>query len=395
LAVKKRKTANHPLVALRLQGKTFTIGSKRRAGMSFKDINLGGIEIMDMLFAFGIILLTLTLRMVLNRYIFKKIMKLAEKTSHDYDDLLLEAILPPVSAGVLATGFYYALRQLPFQPENWNWQETLSQSYRIALSLVAVWGVFRLADFVAKLISRMISRSDPDMAQQFAPLIRQALRWTVAIIGAILIVQNLGYSVGSLLAGVGIGGLAIALAAQETLANFFGTIVMFTDRPFKVGHWIKFADGEGTIEEIGFRSTRIRTFANSLIVVPNKLLTGGSVENWSAMNKRRVKAYIGLTYDSPPERVEELVKRVRLMLEGDSDVRQDFMLVNFTDFNAYSLDVLVYYFTVTTVWAEYLAVRQKINLEIMKIVHELELQFAFPSQTLYLGDEEFKRTIAK
>jgi MscS family membrane protein len=359
--------------------------------MSFTELDFGGIEILDMLIAFGIILLTMILRTVLNRYIFKRIMKLAGKTRHDYDDLLLEAILPPISAGVLATGFYFALRQLSFQPETWNWPETLSHGYRIALSLVAVWIVFRLADFVAKLISRMISRSDPDMAKQFTPLIRQALRWTVAIIGTILIIQNLGYSVGSLLAGVGIGGLAIALAAQETLANFFGTIVMFTDRPFKVGHWIKFADGEGTIEEIGFRSTRIRTFANSLIVVPNKVLTGGTVENWSAMNKRRVKTYVGLTYDSPPAKVEELVKRVRQMLEGDSDVRQDFMLVNFTDFNAYSLDVLVYYFTVTTVWAEYLAVRQKINLEIMKIVQELELEFAFPSQTLYLGDEDVKR----
>ncbi len=354
--------------------------------MTWLQTTLGGIAVTDILIAFGIILLTLILQRVLNRYLFKKILGLAARTRHDYDDLLLKAILPPVSALVIVTGFYLALRQLNLTVLDWNWIELLGQSYRIAISLVLLWLTFRLADFLAQIFSRMLSRSDPTMAAQFSPLIQQALRWTVAILGAILIIQNLGYSVGSLLAGVGIGGLAIALAAQETLANFLGTIVMFTDKPFRVGDWIKFEGGEGTLEEIGFRSTRIRTFANSIIVVPNKLLMSSVVENWSAMEKRRVKQVIGVTYDSPPEKVDQLVQRIRALLQSDAEVRQDFMLVNFTDFSAYSIDVLVYYFTVTTVWAEYLAVRQKINLEIMKIVEELGLEFAFPSQTLYFGD---------
>lgn len=363
--------------------------------MSFMSMTLGSISILDIIYAFSIILLTLIVSKILKRFVFKRVLRLVQKTSHDYDDLLMEAILPPVSATLLATGFYYALRQLHFEPVAWNWPELLGQGYRIAVSLVVLWFAFRLANFVAEIISRVLSRTDPEMAEQFSPLLRQALRWTVAILGTILIIQNLGFSVGSLLAGVGIGGLAIALAAQETLANFFGTIVMFTDRPFRIGHWIKFAEGEGIIEKIGFRSTRIRTWANSLIVVPNKMLTSGAVENWSEMGKRRVSMYLSLTYASPPKKIEELVGRVQVLLRSDSDIQQDFMLVNFTDFNAYSLDVLVYYFTVTTVWAEYLAVRQRINLAIMQIVSELDLEFAFPTQTLHLGDDDLKRDLSE
>jgi len=221
---------------------------------------------------------------------------------------------------------------------------------------------------------------------QLDPILKKTFRTMVVIIGGIAVIQNLGYSVGSLLAGLGIGGLAIALAAQETLANLFGSIVMLTDKPFTVGDWIQFRDVDGNVEAIGMRSTRIRTWSKSLVVVPNKLLTSEIIENWSAMPKRRVKMTIGVTYDSPREKVEELVKRVRRLLADDPDINQEFNLVNFTGFGPSSLDIFIYYFTKTTKWAEYLAIRQRINLEIMGLVEALGLSFAFPSRTVYFGD---------
>jgi MscS family membrane protein len=249
-----------------------------------------------------------------------------------------------------------------------------------------VWLAYRLCDPLTAALQGMMAKNDESVAQQFAPMIRQTLRFVIIMLAAVLIIQNLGYKVTSLITGLGIGGLAVALAAQDTLANVFGTLVMLTDRPFRVGDWV-FVDGvEGTVESLGFRSTRVRTWSKSLIVVPNKLLTEKHIENWSAMPKRRVKMTLGLTYNTPPSKVEAFVSQVKEMLNTDSSVDQDFHMVNFTTFGASSLEIMLYYFTRTTIWAEYLAERQRLNLKIMCIAEDLGVSFAFPSQTQYFGD---------
>jgi MscS family membrane protein len=202
------------------------------------------------------------------------------------------------------------------------------------------------------------------------------------------VIQNLGYSVSSLLAGLGIGGLAVALAAQESLGNFFGSISIIADRPFKVGDWIQVGDRvDGDVEEIGLRSTRVRTWSKSQLTIPNKVMAGEIIENWSRMPKRRVKQIVGVTYETKPEDMGALVEDIRELLRADEDVHQEFILVNFTDFGASSLDILVYYFTKTTKWLEHMDVRQRINLKIMKAVNARGLSIAFPTRTVYFeGD---------
>ena len=346
-----------------------------------------GIPLYKFILSLLIIFLSLIIRRIFHRYIVKILKKWTEKTKFEYDDLFIDAVHPPISALVIGIGFFLALKTLNIVIEGHDFAGFLNRSFDVALSVIAVWAAYRLSDLFVFIIRKILMRSNDDLGAHFADLFKQAMRIMVVVIGGIMIIQNLGYSVSSLLAGLGIGGLAVALAAQDTLANFFGTVVMLTDKPFKIGDWVQFRDVDGSVESIGFRSTRVRTWSKSLMIIPNKVITSEIIQNWSAMPKRRVKMTIGVTYDSPRDKVKALVEGIREILRTDEDVDQDFFLVNFTDFNASSLDIFIYYFTKSTQWAVHLDVREKINLKIMQKVEELGLSFAFPSQSVYFENE--------
>jgi MscS family membrane protein len=324
---------------------------------------------------------------IFNNVIIRLLKKWATKTRFEYDDLFIEAIYPPLSALILLTGFIFAFFSLNIPAEVIDISGFLSKTYPVAFSVIAVWIVYRLSDLLSFILRNFFAAGNQEIAIQFSDLFKQSLRILVVVIGGIMIVQNLGYSVSSLLTGLGIGGLAVALAAQDTLSNFFGTVVMLTDRPFQVGDWVQFGDVDGKVETIGFRSTRIRTWSQSLMIIPNKLLTSDIIQNWSAMPKRRVKMTIGITYDSPREKIQLLLERIRTLLKEDPDIDQESLLVNFTEFGASSLDILIYYFTRSTKYAEHLTIRERINFKIMQQVEELGLSFAFPSQTVYFGNQ--------
>ena len=355
--------------------------------LDFLQKEFGGVPLFRYIFFFLIFLASLIIRKLFNKYLSKKLVVLTGKTKTKYDDLIVKSVLAPLNVLIIIAGLFFAISVLNLPLGVLNIQQFLIETLRVIISIVIVWIFYLLCTPVSEILRDLISKSDKQLADQFSLILRQALRVSVIVIGGILIIQNMGYSVSSLLAGLGVGGLAIALAAQDTVANLFGTFVMFTDKPFKVGDWIQFKDVDGDVESVGFRSTRVRTWGKSLKIIPNKLFTSEIIENWSKMPKRRVKMTIGLTYDSSPEKIEECVNRIKELLQNDDDINQDYILVNFTAFEASSLSIFIYYFTNTTVWAEYLAIRQRINLEIMKIVRELGLSFAFPSQSLYFENK--------
>ncbi|MCA9687181.1 MAG: mechanosensitive ion channel family protein, partial [Myxococcales bacterium] len=247
-----------------------------------------------------------------------------------------------------------------------------------------IWFANRLTNNLTDIWAVKAESTEGTFDDQLVPVIRTLAKILVVIVGLLLLFQNLGYEVGSLLAGLGIGGAAIALASKDTIANLFGSIVIFVDRPFQIGDWVEIGEQEGTVEEVGLRVTRIRTFANSLITVPNSALTTTAINNWSRMRKRRIKLTIGVTYDATPVQIEQAVEAIREVLHADRRVAQDFMLVNFTDFGASSLDIFVYAFTLTTRWDEYMQVRQELLLEFMRRLQGLGLSFAFPSQSVYI-----------
>ncbi len=346
-----------------------------------------GFHLYQMFSAFLLVAVTLIFRKFINQYIIRLLVKLSRRTKTEYDDLLIEALKSPLNILILISGLYFAVQILVINVSvgEYRISEIAGKTFHVILSVIVLWTIYRLSNFLAVIVRNLISRADAEMARQFAPLITQALRITVLIIGTILIIQNLGYSVGSLLAGLGIGGLAIALAAKDTLANLFGTLVMIADRPFKVGDWVQFSNIDGNVESIGFRSTKVRTWSKSLKIVPNKLLTSEIIENWSAMPKRRVKMTIGITYDSPPEKIIALRDGIEDILKKHPGVNQDYFLVYFTGFGPSELEFFIYYFTSSTVWKEYLETRQNVNIRIIELVNSLGLSFAFPSQSLYFN----------
>ncbi|MBN1296169.1 mechanosensitive ion channel family protein [bacterium] len=348
---------------------------------------IGNVAWNKVLASFFVLLFTLFVRKLFDRYLRRLMETLAQKTTSQYDDLLVDAISKPISAIIITIGTYYALLMLQLPNAPYNIRSFVDSTFRIAVSVLVIWMLYRLSNLLARFMTGLFSRADREMASQFAPLITQAVKVTILAVGILLVIQNLGYSVGSVLTGLGIGGLAVALAAQDTLANLFGTLVMLVDRPFQIGDWVQFKDIDGNVESIGFRSTKVRTWSKSVKIVPNKLLTSEIIENWSKMPKRRVKMTIGVTYSSTPDKIVALRDSMEQILRDDSGVDPDYMLVYFNDFGPSSLELFVYYFTRSTVWKEYLETRQRINLKFLRAVEELGLSFAFPSQTLYFGDK--------
>ena len=334
--------------------------------------------------AFGFIAAGFILRAVLNTFVAKHLTGLAEKTATEADDVAIAAIVSPLGLILPVVGTYMAIRLLLTRPA---WVEVSDKIFMVVSVLVITWTFFKIADAVTILLNELAAKTDSKLDDQMVPLVRKALKIFIAILAFILIAQNLGYSVSGLLAGLGIGGLALAMASKDTLANLFGSVMILIDHPFHVGDWVTFPGGDGVVEEVGMRSTRIRTFAKTVVSIPNQAMANATVENHSLMPKRRIKFTLGVTYESTVDQVRTLVQRIEEFLKGNPDIDQEFMLVKFTDFNASSLDLFIYCFTVSTDWTKHLAVKQDVNLKIMEMVEELGMSIAYPTRTVHLVDE--------
>lgn len=294
---------------------------------------------------------------------------------------IIHALHGPLRWAIGVLGLWIAYLHLAQQPL----ADGLKSMTFLAVQLpFLMWFATRLTDNWTTIWSGRAEDTEGTFDDQLVPVIRTLVKLVIFVVGLLLIFQNLGYEVGSLLAGLGIGGAAIALASKDTIANLFGSIVVFVDRPFQVGDWVEIGSHEGTVEEVGLRVTRIRTFANSLITVPNSTFTTTAINNWSRMHKRRLKLTIGVTYDAKPEQLQAGVAAVREILANDERVSQDFSLVNFTNFGPSSLDIFIYAFTISTNWVDYMQAREDLLLAFMTRFHELGLSFAFPSQSLYV-----------
>jgi MscS family membrane protein len=220
------------------------------------------------------------------------------------------------------------------------------------------------------------------------PIVRKALRLTIAIIAILLIAENiLGKSIQSLLMGAGVGGLAIAFAAKDTIANFFGSVTIFTDRPFQIGEVVKIGEHKGPVEEVGFRSTRIRTLEGHLVTIPNSVITNTTVENIGKRPFIRRTSNFTITYDSGPKKAKRAVEIIKEVLAGVPEINSDpdrLARVYFSDFNDWSLNIYMSYWVKPPDYWLFQEVNERINLEIMQRFEAEKIEFAFPSQTLYL-----------
>jgi len=342
--------------------------------------------------ACGVLFLAaILLRHVVTNFIFFWLKKLAAKTETTLDDKLFPAMEGPVASLVMVLGIFGALTVLQLSA---TVDQLINRGAVIAVLVVLFWGFLRAGGAILDHLEEIAHEKQVGLAH-FMPLIKKALAALVIVFGVLMVIKSQGIDVAAVLTGLGIGGLAFAFAAQDTIANLFGSMVVVLDHPFKVGDYVKVGANEGTVEDIGLRSTKLRTPARTLIVLPNKSVASEAVTNLSRMPQRRVDQTLGLTYETTPGQMETILTDFRKLLEADAGVAKDFLVVRFVGFGESSLDIQVIYFTSDPDYRRHLEVRERLNLAFMRAVGARGLSFAFPTQTLHVGEETAKRLAAK
>jgi len=327
-----------------------------------------------------IFLVALLVRGLFTRFIFRIILRLTHNTKTDLDRLVLYAFEGPLKALILAAGIFFALIYLPLPPAVDSFVVNL---FRSAVIIIITLGLYNV---VGGDVSSRISEK-LEIEEIVSVFATKVLRFLIIALAISIIAQEWNYDVSGFLAGLGLGGLAFALAAKDSVANVFGGLVIIIDKPFAVGDWILTSSVEGTVEEMSFRSTKVRTFANALVTVPNAVIANEAITNWTRMHKRRVFFRLGVTYTTPREKLQNCVHRIKALLENHDEVHPDLIMVRFEQFADSSLDIFIYFFTKTKVWVEFLEIKEEINFKIMEILEEEGVSVAFPSRSIYFENK--------
>ncbi len=352
-------------------------------------------EIWQWAILFGALLVTFIVGKIISFVLIRQGQRLIRSERFVATGMVLRSLARPVALLIFAAGLYSArvfmrLDDVVFinadgAPKNFMWLWT-AVCKTIAV-IASGWAVYRLVDVLEIFLLRLTSKTHTQLDDQLVPILRKTLRVFVIIVAGLFIAQNIfHWNIGTLLTGLGIGGLAFALAAKDTLANFFGSVTIFTDRPFQMGERVRIGSHEGIIEEVGFRSTRLRTLTGHLVTIPNSVITNSPVENVGRRPYIKRVLDVTITYDTPPEKVDRAVEIIREML----DARKGHFpadrpgQVFFNDFNPTSLNIVVYYWFAPPEWWDYLEFTHEFNMELLRRFNEEGIEFAFPTQTLYV-----------
>jgi len=315
----------------------------------------------------------------------KRILRFLLRKTHDseslWDDALVQALIGPTSVFIWVVGMTFATDVF-----NFKYSSLLRQ---LAVILVVSWIIVKFISFVEKNIIDSAEKKEKFLDRTTAHAITQVLRISVVLSTILISLQTMGINISAVLAFGGIGGIAVGFAAKDLLANFFGGLMIFLDRPFSVGDWIRSPDQniEGTVENIGWRLSRIRTFDKRPLYIPNSTFARISVENPSRMTNRRIYETIGLRYEDV-NKLDIILKEITAMLQAHPDIDSgQTLMVNFNSFAASSLDFFVYTFTKTTNWQEYHRVKQDVLLKIADIISNNDAGIAFPTRTLHIENE--------
>jgi MscS family membrane protein len=306
----------------------------------------------------------------------------------------LEALTRPLSLFIWSYGVYGALSPLYIHfvtPDGSNLVHSVAQKAADIGGTIAIFWLFLLLIGILDVyLKKWAAGTESTIDDMLAPIVGKTLRLFIIVIAGIIIIQNLtGLKIGPLLASLGIGGLAVALAAKDSIANFFGTLTILFDKPFQVGQRITIDKYDGTVENVGFRSTRIRTLSGHMVTIPNEKLVNSSVENIGERPYIRWLTNIGITYDTPPDKVEKAVQIIREILENHEGMKEDFPpRVFFNGFNDWSLNIMVVVWYHPPNYWDYQAWLQNICLEIMRRLETEDIDFAFPSQTIYMANDD-------
>ena len=337
---------------------------------------------------FVVVTATLVVRYAAMRLL-KVLGKHLQKTKNVWDDALLEAARKPLSYFIFIFGIAWVIEISDgyFQTELFSPNNLDLVRQLVFIALVAVFLIRFISLAESRILERLKNEESADQSsidQTTLLALAKLLRLSIIISSVLVALPTVGIEITALLAFGGVGGLAVGFAAQDLLSNFFGGLMIYLDRPFTIGDWIRSPDREieGTVETIGWRLTVVRTFDKRPLYIPNSAFTTLTVENPSRMSNRRIKETIGIRYQDA-SKMDDIVTDVKLMLEDHEEIdRNQTLIVNFNAYSASSLDFFIYTFTKTTNWIRYHEIKQDVMLKVIQIVHSHGADFAFPTTTV-------------
>lgn len=343
--------------------------------------NISFTVIIDILIALLIYLIFRVLRNNL-AYITIKIFKPKAKSKKEIRN---NAFYSPLRTIYLFLGCYLGLMflQKPLGFSQWlvKW---INEIFKIAIIITLANGVANSLTTNNRLINKLKERMNPDIEDSMFKFVLKAIRVIIYIIAGFLVITELEFNLNGLVTGLGIGSVVITLAAQDTAKNLFGGLVIFLDKPFVVGDWIQIDKYEGTVEDITFRSTRIRTFENSIVNVPNSIIANDSIINWSRMERRRNKVNLCLDLETPIEKVQKVQERIKDMLIKRDKIIDDTIIVRFDNITDNGINIMVCSYTDSVDYASFLQEKEKINFKIMQILKEENVELAYDTKTIFL-----------
>jgi len=327
----------------------------------------------------GIILGGIIVAKIFYWFIGKYVKRITQKTKTRFDDILVDALEEPVLFTIGLIASWYAIGLLHF---TWRADEVIADIFHLLLVINVTWFLARILDaFIIEYLVPIVEKSESELDDQIMPILRKGVRYMIWILGIIVALNNVGYDVGALIAGLGIGGLALALAAQDTVKNIFGGIMIFVDKPFKLGDRITLEGFDGTIEEIGLRMTRMRKLDGRLVTIPNSKFSENSIENISLEPSRKVTLKLGLTYDTSPDKMKEAIAILHQILEDHEHLVTKDTWTLFDSYGDFSLGINYVYFIKKE--ADIPKTQTIMHLAILERFNAAELEFAFPTQTIF------------
>ena len=300
-----------------------------------------------------------------------------------------KAVGRPVPFLFATIGLRYGLNTLEFGA---SVDAIVADTFGVLFTVAVTFFIYSLVDVVDHAITHFTGKTHTKMDDMIAPMVRKSLRVVIGVLALVQIAQILSDKpITAIITGLGVGGLAVALAAQETIKNFFGSLVIFADKPFELGERIKVGGHDGTIEDVGFRSTRLRTLDGHQVTIPNGELANLMIQNIGKRPFIKRVMNVTITYDTPPEKVEEALAILRAILDNHEGMEEEFPpRVFFNEYNDCSLNILAIYWYHPPAYWDFLAHAEKVNMELLKRYNDSGIEFAFPTHTVYMANDEVK-----
>ena len=345
-----------------------------------------GVETDRVLLAIAVFILFVFLRGLFTWVVIATLGRLTKRTETTVDDQILAAMKEPLRFTFFIAGLFFASRIAPL-PEAVD--EYTTRIIRSMIAFTIFWAIYRMAVPLSGLLDVAFSRvRGQELGETLKKFAVRIFRVVIIIIGIAAILEEWDFDIAAVLGGLGLVGMAVAFGAQNLIANLFGGLVIFLDKIFVEGHWIKSAEVEGTVEKIGFRTTKIRRFDKGLVTVPNSQLSDAAVINFTMMTNRRIYWMIGVEYRTTSDQLAEIVNGINDYVRNGEDFETDpnrvSTLIHVDSFNNSSIDIMLYCFTKTTSWAEWMRVKEDLLYHIKQLVEGAGTGFAFPSSSLYV-----------